>query len=51
MGARFDRFDSLASRDAKIARLKARLSLAHAARNRMEITRLAREVKRLSQSL
>ncbi len=41
----------MAQRDKKLAALRSRLSLAHASRNRAEITRLTREVSRLGQSI
>jgi hypothetical protein len=39
----------LDERDRKLVKLHARLSLANASRNKMEITRLSKEIKRLGQ--
>lgn len=39
----------LDARDAKLAKLRTRLSLAERSRNKMEITRLSKEIKRLGQ--
>jgi hypothetical protein len=42
---------SLDARDAKIAKLKSRLSLAYASRNKAEQTRLTKQLTRLGHSL
>jgi hypothetical protein len=47
----FSHSRSLAKRDRDIAALKRRLSLAHASRNRIEVTRLTREIACLSRAL
>lgn len=50
MGGSYGHYDhGLDARDAKLAKLHTRLSLAERSRNKMEITRLSKEIKRLGQ--